>query len=82
LLIESFARFLEGSKADDAGLAIVGKGRQEKELKALAGNIGVKDKVLFTGWLENPYPLMSRGDFLSPCPETRAYPMLCCRPCI
>ncbi len=62
LLIESFAHFLKSTGITDAGLVIIGKGRQEAELKALAKNLWVKDRVIFTGWLDNPYPLLSKAD--------------------
>ncbi len=62
LLLESFARFLGETGIKDAGLVIMGKGRQEGELKTLASRLGIKDRTVFTGWLENPYPLMNRGD--------------------
>jgi len=62
LLIESFAYFLKQTGITDAGLVIMGKGRQEAELKTLAESLGVKDRVLFTGWLDNPYPLLGKAD--------------------
>lgn len=46
-LIRGFARFSAG--ADDALLVIMGKGRLEQSLKALAEQLGVAEKVRFLG---------------------------------
>lgn len=61
-LLESFARFLGETGIKDAGLVIMGKGRQEGELKVLAERLGIKDKTIFTGWLDDPYPLLGKAD--------------------
>jgi glycosyltransferase involved in cell wall biosynthesis len=61
-LIKSFAGFLKKKSGIDAGLVILGKGRQKKELEALAKNLSIKDRVIFTGFLENPYALLARAD--------------------
>lgn len=39
-------------KISNAKLLIVGKGSNEKELKDLSKNLGIEDKVIFTGWIE------------------------------
>ncbi len=62
LLIESFAQFLKAYGIQDAGLIIIGKGRQENELKTLSEKHGIADKTIFTGWQDNPYPLLCQAD--------------------
>lgn len=42
------------SKTFDLQLVFVGAGLAEKELKALAAKLKVEDRVIFTGYLENP----------------------------
>jgi glycosyltransferase involved in cell wall biosynthesis len=46
-LIRAFARSID--RLGDARLVLVGKGRLEQNLKALAAELGVADRVLFTG---------------------------------
>jgi len=43
-------------------LYIIGIGPLEKSLKTLARNLGIQDDVIFTGQLENPFPLINRAD--------------------
>ncbi|NTV07202.1 MAG: glycosyltransferase [Chlorobium limicola] len=61
-LIRSFARFLELSPEAQAGLVIAGDGPERKELEALAARLHISEKVLFKGFLQNPYPLMKTSD--------------------
>lgn len=61
-LIRSFARFLERTPEAQAGLVIAGDGPERKELEALAGKLHISEKVRFTGFLQNPYPLMKTSD--------------------
>ncbi|MCF8384106.1 MAG: glycosyltransferase [Chlorobium sp.] len=61
-LLRSFARFLELTPGAQAGLVIAGDGPQREELEHLAGTLNIGEKVLFTGFLQNPYPLMKTSD--------------------
>ncbi|ACF14928.1 glycosyl transferase group 1 [Chloroherpeton thalassium ATCC 35110] len=61
-LIQGFAAFLKRSNAADAGLVIIGDGPKMEEYKALARELGVAEKVHFTGFLENPYPVLAQSD--------------------
>lgn len=61
-VIEGFARFVEKHGAAEAGLVIMGRGRQKKELEDLAADLDIADQVLFTGFLDNPYPLLASSD--------------------
>ncbi len=62
LVIKGFARFVAENRIRDAGLIILGQGRQKKELKALAGKLGVADRVIFPGFLDNPYPVLATSN--------------------
>jgi len=48
-------------------LLFVGEGQRRGELEALAGELGIRDRVLFTGYLSNPLPVIkaSHGLILS-----------------
>ena len=59
LLIRAFAR-LEGH--DDARLMILGQGELEAELRALAGSLGVTDRVIFAGFQLDPAPYYASAD--------------------
>jgi len=61
-LLKGFARFIDRSSAEDAGLVIAGDGAYLSSLKELAGSLEIADKVIFTGFLENPYPLLAASD--------------------
>jgi glycosyltransferase involved in cell wall biosynthesis len=43
-------------------LVLVGDGEESESLKSLAGQLGIADRVHFTGWESNPYRWMSRSD--------------------
>ncbi|RQD75842.1 glycosyltransferase, partial [Desulfonatronospira sp. MSAO_Bac3] len=61
-LLRAFARFVKAFPGADAGLVIIGKGKQEHDLKLLTKKFNLEKYVLFTGFLDNPYPLMRQGD--------------------
>ena len=54
LLIRSFATL---SDCYDM-LVLVGAGSLDQYLRSLAENIGIKDRVVFSGFKENPFPLL------------------------
>ncbi len=43
-------------------LVILGDGPERARLESLARNLGVHDRILFPGYLDNPFPLFSRAD--------------------
>lgn len=45
-------------------LYIIGKGKSENELRELAKELGVEDKVIFLGFMPNPYPWIKRSKLL------------------
>lgn len=53
VLIKAFARVVEKNPSVPLLLKIVGKGPQEAELKRLAADLGVADKVEFLGFIQN-----------------------------
>jgi glycosyltransferase involved in cell wall biosynthesis len=64
VVIEGFARFLRpaGPDAIDAGLTIIGEGQNRPQLEALARSLGIAGRVVFTGSLENPFPVLRSSD--------------------
>jgi len=62
-LIRAFARFTSGNQsATDSGLVIAGEGPELESLEQLAADLGVSDRIRFTGHLSNPYPMMRACD--------------------
>lgn len=61
-LIRAFARFLKAKPVFNAGILLMGKGKQQNELKLLTKKLGLEKHVTFTGFLDNPYSLMRLGD--------------------
>ena len=61
-LIHGFADFLSLSGAKDAGLMIIGEGEDLLWLKEKVAALGLESRVVFTGFLENPYPYLAMGD--------------------
>lgn len=55
LMIASFARIAASA---DARLVIAGDGALRSDLERLARELGVADRVVFVGWLSNPFPLL------------------------
>ena len=58
-LIRAFARL---SETRFCRLIILGAGRQDAKLKALAAELDVEDMGRFPGFTDNPYAYMSRAD--------------------
>ncbi|NTV06133.1 MAG: glycosyltransferase [Chlorobiaceae bacterium] len=61
-LIKSFARFLALTDATDAGIVIMGHGPHLEEYRTLAASLGIADRILFTGFLENPVSYLQQSD--------------------
>ncbi|MBB3130939.1 CDP-glycerol glycerophosphotransferase [Paenibacillus rhizosphaerae] len=59
-LIFAFSNVLE--KFSNAKLYIIGSGILEKKLKKLVNQLNIKDHVIFTGQLENPFALIKMCD--------------------
>lgn len=61
-LIRAFDRFIRAIPDSDAGLIIIGDGADLAKFKDLAHTLGLQKRILFTGFLENPYPLLAMSD--------------------
>ena len=61
LLLEAFAR-VEGLLYPPARLLIVGDGMMRPQLERRAQELGIADRVIFTGYREDPYDLVSLMD--------------------
>ncbi|ACF45415.1 glycosyl transferase group 1 [Prosthecochloris aestuarii DSM 271] len=64
-LIRGFARFLVQSPQIDATLVIIGSGPQHETFRALAQELLIADRVIFTGFLENPLPWLKQSDIFA-----------------
>ncbi len=61
-LIRSFSQFLKSFPDADAGLIIIGEGPKKEELISLAETLGIRSRVVFPGFLQNPYPYLAASD--------------------
>lgn len=61
LLIRSFAQV---SKLSKLRLVILGEGEEQQALVRIADRLGVKDQVLFPGFVDNPWVYMSNAKML------------------
>lgn len=61
-LIRGFSRFVQNAGDCNAGLVIIGDGPKKEDLAALSEKMGVESRVLFTGFLHNPYPYLAASD--------------------
>lgn len=53
LLVRCFAEVVRRNPLLDCVLEVVGRGPQEEELRLLADGLGVGERVVFRGWVEN-----------------------------
>jgi len=58
-LIEIFAKV--NKKLPETRLVLIGDGSLRKKWEKLAADLGLKGKVLFLGWKENPFPYVRRA---------------------
>lgn len=59
-LVEAWPEIVKN--CPQARLTIIGTGLLEADLKALVGELGIGDSVLFAGQRSNPYPALNRAD--------------------
>jgi len=64
-LIRSFALFISSNPNADAGLVIMGEGADQPEFETLASKLGIADRVRFTGFIANPYPMLRQCDIFA-----------------
>lgn len=55
-------------------LVILGEGPRLKDLEQLASQLGVAERVLFAGFLSNPYAVMARATVYVLCSELEGFP--------
>jgi glycosyltransferase involved in cell wall biosynthesis len=64
--VKNYPLFLEAARivleSEPATFVIAGDGPERSELERLAGRLGIAERVHFTGWLQNPYPLLASMD--------------------
>ncbi|PJI92677.1 N-acetylgalactosamine-N,N'-diacetylbacillosaminyl-diphospho-undecaprenol 4-alpha-N-acetylgalactosaminyltransferase [Yoonia maricola] len=59
---------------DAPKLVILGHGPQETALRAQAEQLGIAERVIFAGFLENPYPIMARARALVSASRAEGFP--------
>lgn len=59
-LIRAFKKILD--KVPNCKLIIIGEGENKEKLKKLAFELGIKDKVIMTGYIKNPHSLILKCD--------------------
>ena len=72
-LLQAFS--IATAKGLNAVLFIVGDGPLNGTLKAECEVLGIEDRVLFIGWVANPYPLISAADALVLSSDYEGQPM-------
>ncbi|KAA6232320.1 glycosyltransferase [Chlorobium phaeovibrioides] len=64
-LIRSFARFQQLNPDAEAGLVVMGEGSDRPAFEALSKELGLSQKVRFSGFLQNPYPTLQASDIFA-----------------
>ncbi len=57
-----FRAFAVLQRSTESRLVIVGQGREQGRLEALVNELGIKERVYFAGYQDNPYKFVSRAD--------------------
>lgn len=61
LVIEGFHRFTLQHPESKLGLVLIGAGPEEENLRRLALDRGIAQRMALTGFLANPYPILARA---------------------
>lgn len=72
LIIKTFKNLL--NYCDDLYMLIVGNGEEYIKLKKMVNDYEISDKVIFTGFIENPYVVYTLIDFLILMSDTEGTP--------
>lgn len=72
LIIETFQQLL--MRQDNIYLLIVGSGNEYNNLQTIINKLQIKNKVIFTGYLENPFIVYATMEFLLLMSETEGTP--------
>ncbi len=71
-LIHSFSNVLRID--NELRLILIGEGPETNNLKKLIKRIGISDKVILTGFQQNPYPILKKVKLLVLCSEREGLP--------
>ncbi len=71
-LIHSFSMALRIN--NELRLILIGEGPETNNLRKLIKRIGISDKVIFTGFQQNPYPILKKAKLLVLCSEREGLP--------
>jgi glycosyltransferase involved in cell wall biosynthesis len=74
LLIRAFARLAE--RKPGARLLLLGRGVLQEELEALAGRLGVADRVIFPGFHLSPWPFLASADLFALSSDYEGMPLV------
>jgi glycosyltransferase involved in cell wall biosynthesis len=55
-------------------LVIAGDGPERDSLEGLAAKLGIAERVIFTGWLRNPYPVLSNATVFALSSDIEGFP--------
>ena len=73
LLLRAFAAFL--AKGHDARLVLLGRGEEEENLKALAQELGIRDRISFAGFVANVEDYLINADVFLLSSDYEALPL-------
>ncbi len=74
-LLKAFSIFKKSLKPSfDCGVAIIGSGPEKRYLQEMAQNLEIKENIAFTGFMENPYPLIGESDVFVQTSRTEGIP--------
>lgn len=75
LLLKAFFKLKNQKKSDKRfGLMIIGSGPEEQDLMRLVQQLEINEDVVFTGFLENPYPVIEGCDIFVQTSTTEGIP--------
>lgn len=74
--VKNFAMLMRGFAlaGGDRKLVIAGEGEERGALEQLARELGIADRVLLPGFIQNPYPLMAAADIFVLPSDSEGYP--------
>ncbi len=73
LLLQAFQQIVP--KYPDWQLIIMGKGELRQELEQMRDDLGLSDKVVFTGTLSNPFRVLKQGKLFVMASKNEGFPM-------
>lgn len=61
-VLTAFAELIRQNNPPDAGLVVIGDGEKCSALQKMAHDLDIANQVRFTGFMDNPYPLLHHSD--------------------